>query len=102
MDTGMTNLGSGGEAKASPADREDTNPIGPADDADDANVDQTGRGGTMDTALGAQSDPTLPPGNDDGTGTNLPRVGFGETAAYGETVENMSALGADDGEGEGA
>jgi hypothetical protein len=95
MDTGMTNLGSGGEAKASPADREDTNPIGPADDAD---AGQTGRGGTMDTALGAQSDPSLPAGNDDGTGTNLPRVGFGQTAAYGETVENMSALAADDGE----
>ena len=89
----MTNLGSGGEAKASPADREDTNPVGPADDA---NVDQTGRGGTMDTALGAQSDPTLPAGNDDGTGTSLPRVGFGQTAAYGETVDNMSALAADE------
>ena len=44
----MTNLGSGGEAKASPADREDTNPIG---DVDDLNVDQTERGGTMDAAL---------------------------------------------------
>ncbi|MEA2688208.1 MAG: hypothetical protein QOJ39_1561 [Candidatus Eremiobacteraeota bacterium] len=81
----MTNLGSGGEAKASPADREDTNPVGPADDVD---VDQTSHGGTMDTALGANEDPSLPAGNDDGTGTSLPRVGQGETAAYGETIEN--------------
>lgn len=84
----MTNLGSGGEAKASPADREDTNPIGPADDV---NVDQTSRGGTMDAALGANEDPSLPAGNDDGTGTSLPQVGAGQTAAYGETVENAPA-----------
>jgi hypothetical protein len=95
MDTGMTNLGSGGEAKASLADREDTDPIGPADDVD---VDQTGRGGTMDAALGAQNDPTLPAGNDDGTGTTLPRVGFGETAAYGETLENAPGPTASDGD----
>jgi hypothetical protein len=88
METGMTNLGSGGEAKASPADREDTNPIGAADDV---NVDQTSRGGTMDTALGANENPSLPAGNDDGSGTSLPRVGQGQTAAYGETIENAPA-----------
>jgi hypothetical protein len=88
MDTGMTNLGSGGEAKASPADREDTAPIGTADDVE---VDQSSRGGTMDAALAANEDPSLPPGNDDGTGTALPRVGQGETAAYGETIENAPA-----------
>ena len=93
---GMTNLGSGGDAKASPADREDTDPIGPADDVD---VDQTGRGGTMDEALGAQNDPTLSPGQDDGNGTNLPRIGAGQTAAYGETVENAPGPTAGDGAG---
>ena len=91
----MTNLGSGGEAKASPADREDTDPVGAADDVD---VDQTGRGGTMDAALGAQFDPTLPAGNDDGTGTTLPRIGFGQTAAYGETVGNAPGPTAGDGD----
>jgi hypothetical protein len=43
MDTGMTNLGSGGEAKASPADRADTDPIGPADDVPTAGDSEDAR-----------------------------------------------------------
>ena len=76
----MENLGSGGEAKASPADREDTDPIArprvhPVDDAE--------LGSTMDTALD-ESDVAL----DESKGI----VGYGETAAYGETVENEPYL----------
>jgi hypothetical protein len=89
METGMRNLGSGGEAKASPADEVDTDPIGPAGDE---NVDQTGRGGTMDAAMGANTDPTLP------RGASTPRVGAGQTAAYGETIENAPAPSAGEGE----
>lgn len=95
----MTNLGSGGEAKASAADREDTNPVGGADDG--GRVDASGRGGTMDAALGADGDPALSAGNDDGTGTALSRAGQGQTAAYGETVENAATLDADDPDGDG-
>ena len=98
METGMTNLGSGGEAKASPADRE-------AAETDLRQSDATGgvpegRGGSMDAALGADTDPTLPA--DDitlrqGRSAPLPtQVGAGETGAYGETVEDLPALGGDD------
>jgi hypothetical protein len=83
METGLQNLGSGGDAKASPADREavETDFARPGNDED---VDQTGRGGTMDTALAANADPTL-------GAVVMPQVGQGETAAYGETVENAPA-----------
>ncbi len=87
MNTGMQNLGSGGEAKASPADEADTAPIGPAGDE---RTDQTGRGTSMDAAMGANTDPSLP------LGASTPRVGAGETAAYGETVENAPAPTASD------
>jgi hypothetical protein len=85
METGIQNLGSGGDAKASPADR-DAAETDLARPGRDENVDQTGRGGTMDTALGANADPTLPTG-----GTAMPQVGQGQTAAYGETAENAPA-----------
>jgi len=79
----MTNLGSGGEAKASPADTIDTDPIDGGGDAD-----QTGRGATTDAAMGANADPTLP------EDPRAPQVGDGEAAAYGETIENAPAPGA--------
>jgi hypothetical protein len=85
METGMQNLGSGGEAKASLADR-DAAETDLARSGRDENADQTGRGGTMDTALSANADPTLTTGD-----TTLPQVGQGETAAYGETAENAPA-----------
>lgn len=75
----MQNLGSGGEAKASPADREDTMPTGAAPGRP---VDQTERGSTMDTALDE---------SDQGIDESKGHVGYGETAAYGETVENAPA-----------
>ena len=80
----MQNLGSSGEARGSAADREDadTDAARPVADED---VDQTGRGGTMDAAIGANADPSLP------TDPNLGRIGQGETAAYGETAENAPA-----------
>src|SRR5579875_3070236 len=105
METGMTNLGSGGEAKASLADRD-------AAETDLAQSGETGglpttAGGTMDTAMAADMDPDLIAGTgdassprggagsitlDDATiGTASPRLGFGQTAAYGETVENTPA-----------
>jgi hypothetical protein len=98
METGMTNLGSGGEAKASPADRE-------AAETDLRQSEATGgvpagRGGSMDAAMGADMDPTLP--SDDitlqqGRIAPLPsQIGAGEVAAYGETVEDMPALDSDD------
>ena len=99
METGMTNLGSGGEAKASPADRE-------AADTDLQQSDATGgvpdgRGGSMDAALGANVDPTLPADDitlKQGRSAPLPsQVGAGETGAYGETVEDMPALDGDEG-----
>lgn len=73
----MENLGSGGEAKASPADRDDTMPIGPVDEQE---VDQTERGSTMDTALDESDE-----------GIEGAHIGYGETAAYGETAENAPA-----------
>jgi hypothetical protein len=84
MDTGMTNLGEGGEAKASLADEDpiidvpgdepiDTTPV-------DGDIDE--HEGTIDAALGANMDPTLPPEPEP------PHIGYGETAAYGETIEN--------------
>jgi len=85
METGMQNLGSGGEARGSAADREAADTDAPRPAADE-NVDQSGRGGTMDTALGANADPTLVTGTGD-----APQVGQGETAAYGETAENAPA-----------
>ena len=91
----MQNLGSGGEAKASPADR-DAAETDLARPGRDENVDQTERGGTMDAALAANADPTLvtETGAGDRAGTigiASPQVGQGETAAYGETAENAPA-----------
>jgi hypothetical protein len=77
----MQNLGSGGEARGSAADREAADTDAPRPAADE-NVDQTGRGDTMDTALGANADPI---------GSMSPQVGQGETVAYGETAENAPA-----------
>lgn len=79
----MQNLGSGGEAKASPADRDDAE-TDLARPGSDENVDQTERGGTMDTALAANADPAL-------GSVVMPQVGQGQTAAYGETIENAPA-----------
>ena len=98
----MQNLGSSGEARGSAADRAaaDTDAPRPAVDED---VDRTGRGGTMDTALGANADPTLMTGagaagtagnstiGSSTIGTAMPQVGQGHTAAYGETAENAPA-----------
>ena len=102
----MQNLGSSGEARGSAADREASDTDAPRPAADE-NVDQAGRGGTMDTALGANADPTLMTGTGEtagtaGTagnttiesstiGTASPQVGQGQTAAYGETAENAPA-----------
>jgi hypothetical protein len=106
METGMQNLGSGGEAKASPADR-DAAETHLARPWNDGGVDQTGRGGTMDTAMAANADPGLLTGTGDAAGTAgtagnttigsstigtaSPQVGQGQTAAYGETAENAPA-----------
>ena len=79
----MTNLGSGGEAKAAMADRDDAETMH-ADVDDDRPVDQTERGGTMDEAMAANMDPDL-------VDDNEPMLGAGETAAYGETIENAPA-----------
>ena len=80
----MQNLGSGGEARGGAADREDADTDAPRNVVDEA-VDQTERGATMDTAMGANADPTLT------IGTSSPQVGQGQTAAYGETAENAPA-----------
>ena len=85
----MQNLGSGGEAKASPADRVDAEgDLATSASAPD-DVDTTDRGGTMDAALGADRDPDLGARDADGTRA-IPRsqTGANETAAYGETIEN--------------
>lgn len=112
----MTNLGSGGEAKASPADRDaaetdlgQSSATGgvPSGEGDDVDVDQTERGATMDTAMAANMDPDLmdstgerssPSGgagsitvDDSLIGTASPQLGQGQTAAYGETAENAPA-----------
>ena len=92
----MQNLGSGGEAKASPADRADAAGDLAVSNAED-DVDRSGietereraRGGSMDAALGAENDPDLRSTDADGTpAIRRSRVGANETAAYGETVEN--------------
>ena len=80
----MQNLGSGGEARGGAADREAADTDAPRDTADEA-VDQTERGATVDTAMGANADPALT------IATTSPQVGQGETAAYGETAENAPA-----------
>jgi|GEM_PF-6543407 len=92
----MQNLGSGGEAKASPADRADAEGGLAPRTGVEPDADQSGRGGTMDTAVAANADPDL--GSGDGRigdeGEIVPqraRLGAGETAAYGETVENEPA-----------
>lgn len=77
----MENLGSGGEANGSPADGEDTMPI-PRPVRSDV-VDDAELGTTMDTALD-ESDVGL----DESKGI----IGYGQTAAYGETVENEPYL----------
>jgi hypothetical protein len=88
----MQNLGSGGEAKASPADEADTAPLGPADDVD---VDQTERGRTMDTALDDDIAARDVADETAATGWTITpaksQVGYGEAAAYGETAENAPA-----------
>lgn len=92
METGLTNLGSGGEAKASPADEEleiERADGGTGNLSLDDVGDETERGGTMDQAMGANMDPDLPDETE-------PMLGYGETAAYGETVESETALDADD------
>jgi hypothetical protein len=106
METGMTNLGTGGEAKgASPADKEQMIDV-PSDESGRP-VDQTERGSTMETTMAPNMDPDLVdstgersrPGGSAGSitvddkliGTPSPTVGYGETAAYGETTENMPA-----------
>ncbi len=94
----MTNLGSGGEAKASPADIE-------AAETDLGQSDLTGgtpsgRGGSMDAALGADADPTLAARDvrlDQAGGGLPPQVDAGEAAAYGETVADLPALDQDEG-----
>jgi hypothetical protein len=100
METGMTNLGSGGEAKASPADREAADTDLQQSDATGGVPGAAGRGGSMDAALGANDDANLPPDDitlEQGRSAPLPtQVGAGETAAYGETVEDMPALDSDD------
>lgn len=92
----MTNLGSGGEAKASPADREAAETDLGQSSATGGVPDAAGRGGSMDAALGADMDPTLPGGGvtlDQGViSPAAPQLGEGETAAYGETVENAATL----------
>jgi hypothetical protein len=107
METGMTNLGTGGEAKgASEADKEPSIEV-VRDETDERPVDQTGRGSTMETSMGANMDPDLmrstgersKPGgsagsitvDDDLIGTPSPTLGAGQAAPYGETVENMPA-----------
>jgi hypothetical protein len=92
METGMQNLGSGGEAKASPADRDDADSDAPRADRRDE-TDQSERGGTMDAALGAENDPDLDTGVDeDGTIARArPSLGANEAAPYGETIENAPA-----------
>jgi hypothetical protein len=89
-DDGMQSLGSGGEAKASPADEADTEPLGPIDDLD---VDQTERGTTMDTALDEDLAARDAPAETASwtIGPAESKVGYGETAAYGETAENAPA-----------
>ena len=85
----MQNLGSGGEAKASPADRADAEGDLAAQRETGAEADATASegGGTMDAALGADRDPSLAQ-DDDADGTIAPArpsLGANETAAYGET-----------------
>jgi len=100
METGMTNLGSGGEAKASPADREAADTDLQQSAATGGVPAAAGRGGTVDAAMGANMDPSQPADDitlEQGRSVPLPtQVGAGETAAYGETVEDMPALDSDD------
>jgi hypothetical protein len=114
METGMQNLGEGGEAKASQADRDDADTMQPTSATGgiptvrgEEDVDQSERGASIDAAMGANMDPDLmvstgerssPRGgagsltvDDDLIGTASPRLGAGETAAYGETIENAPA-----------
>jgi hypothetical protein len=101
METGMTNLGSGGEAKASPADREAAETDLQQSDATGGVPGAAGRGGSMDAAMGANMDPTESADDitlQQGRIAPLPsQVGDGETAAYGETVDDMAALDGDEG-----
>ena len=83
-----SNLGDGGEAKASPADEETTVDVPTVRGETRMRDDE--REGTMDAQLGANWDPALT--------TDLDRVhvGAGETAAYGETVEAEAQLNRED------
>ena len=85
----MQNLGEGGEAKASPADRDPSVNV-PTVRGEGRVRDDEGVEGSMDAQLGANMDPDLT--------NDLDRVhaGYGETAAYGETVEAEAQLNRED------
>jgi len=92
----MQNLGSGGEAKASPADRADAEGAMAPRTGVEPRADQSGRGGTMDTALAANADPDVlgADGQIGDEGVIVParaQLGQNEIAPYGETAENEPA-----------